>query len=241
MSIISCTSPSPSERILPISRVTSRPELVLVTAELLAELADDLAAAGRRPGAPLAEGLDGDGGDPLVVLDRGHADGREHLAGGGVERLDPLAVGRDPGAVEGAGVLGLDPQGFEELGTRCRSCGRSCYRYCVRRRSSDISWKVRVWRGQDTTRLQCRTCTASCPPCSWPSSAPGAGPSPGGPPRRRARRRRSPCSALCSGSPPPGATPFVSVEPGAYSHGRSGSPWRRAPGPRRCRGRGGWR
>ena len=84
-------------------------------AQLVAELAHDLAALRRRPGLPLAEGLDGDGGDPLVVVGGGHADGGDRLAGGGVERFDALAVGLDPLAGEGAGVLSLEAEGVEDL------------------------------------------------------------------------------------------------------------------------------
>src|SRR4028118_1548016 len=112
MSIISCTSPRPSERTLPTSRATSSPraclrvrspapgrrarrperprappapagadpaalpaaqlaEGLLVGAQLVAELAHDLAALGSGPGLPFAEGVDGDLGDAAVAAPGG--------------------------------------------------------------------------------------------------------------------------------------------------------------------------
>ena len=56
MSIISWTSPRPSERILPASMRDERAEVGLVLAQQLAELAHQRAAHRRRHRAPLAEG-----------------------------------------------------------------------------------------------------------------------------------------------------------------------------------------
>ena len=55
MSIISWTSPRPSERILPASMVTRRPRSVDVGAQLFAEEPDEFAAFGGGDAAPLEE------------------------------------------------------------------------------------------------------------------------------------------------------------------------------------------
>ncbi len=83
MSIISCTSPRPSCRILPDSSVTNAPEVLLRGAQLLAEKPHELAAARRGNVAP--------------DLERriGAFDHRVDLgAGMGLERRDSRAVDR---------------------------------------------------------------------------------------------------------------------------------------------------
>ena len=129
MSIISCTSPSPSVRILPISSVTRWPSSDLCPAQPLADLAHDLPALGGRYRAPLEEGLVGARDDAVVFVHgdlahRGDAravDGRmdlefgpgaHPLAGEAArihifepERRQQLCAVRDEVAAPGAGVV----------------------------------------------------------------------------------------------------------------------------------------
>ena len=115
MSIISWTSPSPSVRILPVSRVTSRPRSDL-RAESRSDLADDLATAGRRDQPPRFEHLAGTGDDPLVIGDRGHANRGQGTSGRRVRRVN-LGVSRalDPVAATSTTIEIADSQTAKEV------------------------------------------------------------------------------------------------------------------------------
>ena len=74
------------------------PELFLVRAQLLAELADDLAAPRRRDHAPGRERLGRGAHDGLVVVGGRLTHAPDRLAGGGVVGDELGAAGFDPGA-----------------------------------------------------------------------------------------------------------------------------------------------
>ena len=85
MSIISCTSPRPSAQDLAHFERDERAQVLLVSAQLVADLADDVAAFGRGHHAPFEEGLGGPRHDGFVIRDARHAHARQGFAGGGTE------------------------------------------------------------------------------------------------------------------------------------------------------------
>ena len=233
MSIISCTSPRPSARILPISSVTSAPSSSLCSRSSLADLAHDLAALRRRPVRHSRKASAGRG-HPLVVLGAGHAHARDRLAGGGVDRLQPLAVGRDPLAVKGAGTLGLDAERIEDSGNAAHgiyghriSPGRFARSDVYRPTRQDNASPTMPHDVRPSSALLLALFGAWCGTFAWGASSPASA----------AAALALLGSLLWIG--PPGAIPCGWAPPGACCPRRSGSPWRRAAGPRRCRGRAG--
>jgi hypothetical protein len=87
-----------------------------VAAEGLAQLTHHLAAARRRPAPPGVEGRFRGRRHALVLLAGGQAHRRDGLARRRVDRFDPFARGVDPGAVEGARVLGVNAERAEGRG-----------------------------------------------------------------------------------------------------------------------------
>jgi hypothetical protein len=124
MSIISCTSPRPSCRILPASSETSRPSSALRGPKLLAEQADEFAAARRRGVAPGGEGGRG-GGDHRLHLALG-----VFLQTGEFGAVDGRADG-EGAAGEGGGVEGRRRR--ERLGGLIGLSSRRPGRACLRR------------------------------------------------------------------------------------------------------------
>ncbi len=141
MSIISWTSPRPSERILPASRLTSAPRSSLCSREQLAEPADQRAADRRRPVRHVRNAsparVDG-------VVDVGGvlpADGRERLA---VDRRGHRPVARDRVEVDAAAAQGVLGLGTELVGARkCHASDAS-----AARPSGSGRHGLRPWRGR---------------------------------------------------------------------------------------------
>ena len=101
-----------------------RAQILLMSAQFIADLAHDVAAFGGGHHAPFEKGLGGARHDGFVIRDARHANARQGFAGGGTEGNQLAARGfGDPISVAGAGIYCLDVQFLENIGNDV-ACGK---------------------------------------------------------------------------------------------------------------------